>query len=72
VAWPGGPAPVEEVFGDAGGVAAVYLWDEATGAWRKYFPGLPGYLNDLEVLEPGAAYWVIARRPSNIRVPGPG
>lgn len=72
VAWPGGPAPVEEVFGDAGGVAAVYLWDEATGAWRKYFPGLPGYLSDLEVLEPGAAYWVIARRPSNIRVPGPG
>jgi hypothetical protein len=71
VAWPGGPAPVEEVFGNADGVVAVYLWDEAAGAWLKYFPGLPGYLSDLAMLEPGAAYWVIASNRSNIPVPGP-
>lgn len=71
VAWPGGPAPVEEVFGNANGVVAVYLWDQAAGVWLKYFPGLPGYLNDLDMLEPGAAYWVIASDRSNIPVSGP-
>jgi hypothetical protein len=68
VAWPGGPVLVEDVFGDADGVVAVYLWDAAAGSWLKYFPGLPGYLNNLQVLEPGAAYWVIARQASGIRV----
>ena len=72
VAWPGGPTPVEEVFGNADGVVAVYLWDEAAGAWLKYFPGLPDYLSDLDVLEPGAAYWVIASDRSNIPVAGAG
>lgn len=71
-AWPAGPVPVDEVFGHTGGVVAVYHWDEAAGAWRKYFPGLPGYLNDLISLEPGAAYWVIASGRTSIPLPGPG
>jgi hypothetical protein len=71
VAWPGGAAPVEEVFGNAGGVVAVYLWDAAAGAWLKYFPGLPGYLSDLDMLEPGATYWVIASAAASIPLPGP-
>ena len=72
VTWPGGPAPVEQVFGEAAGVRAVYLWDSETGAWLKYFPGLPRYLSDLTSLTPGAAYWVISAGASAIPVPGTG
>jgi len=66
VAWPGGSVPVEDVFGGADGVVAVYIWDAAAGTWRHYFPGLPGYLNDLHLLEPGAAYWVIAKQAEDV------
>lgn len=72
VTWPGGPVPVEEVFTVGGGVRAVYLWDSESGTWLKFFPGLPGYLSDLRLLTPGAAYWVIASGALAIPVPGTG
>jgi hypothetical protein len=71
VTWPAGPSPIEDVFGAAEGVVAVYRWDEASGAWLKYFPGLPGYLNDLHLLEAGAVYWVVAHAAGSIPIPGP-
>lgn len=72
VAWPGGPTPVEQAFGDARGVRAVYRWDTETGSWSKYFPGLPGYLSDLEDVVPGAVYWIISAEAGVLHVPGAG
>lgn len=72
VTWPGGPVPVQQVFGESAGVRAVYLWDSETGAWLKYFPGLPAYLTDLVTLAPGTAYWVISAGAFTIPVPGEG
>ncbi len=72
VTWPGGLTPVEQAFGEAHGVRAVYRWDSETGRWSKYFPGLPGYLSDLQDLVPGAAYWVISASGGVLQIPGAG
>ena len=63
--WPGagGVAITEAGLPDA--VVAVYRWDEATGAWLTFFPGLgdvPG-LNNLNTLSTGATYWVAVSEP---------
>lgn len=53
-------------------VLAVYSWDEPTGTWRAFFPGLelfPG-LNTLGVLQDGETYWVAAAEAVTWRVPG--
>ena len=44
-------------------VVVVYHWDEATAAWRAFFPGLEGVpgLNTLTTFTAGGIYW-IARR----------
>lgn len=47
-------------------VAVVYEWDATTGEWTRYFPGLPGFLNNLRVLREGNAYWVIAKAKSSL------
>jgi hypothetical protein len=46
----------------------VYEWDPATGEWKHYFPGLPGYLNNLKTMREGSAYWVIARTKSSLNM----
>ena len=52
--------------GDAvAAVVAVYWWDEATGAWLAFFPGLgdvPG-LTTLTTLETGQTYWIATSEP---------
>ena len=63
--WPGagGVAITEAGLPDA--VVAVYRWDEATGVWLTFFPGLedvPG-LNTLTNLETGQNYWVAVSEP---------
>ena len=43
-------------------VVVVYSWDETTGSWLGYFPGLgdvPG-LNTLTAFSSGATYWIAA------------
>ena len=43
-------------------MVVVYTWDETTGSWLGYFPGLddvPG-LNALAVFSSGTTYWVAA------------
>lgn len=69
VAWPGGNVPPAQVFGPNSNVAVVYEWDPSTGSWRRYLPGMPGYLNTLTQLRTGAAYWVIARGQAQIAIP---
>lgn len=68
VAWPGSPVSPAEVFGPGSQVAVVYEWDPATGTWKRYLPGMPGYLNTLGQLRPGVAYWVIARGQAQVAV----
>ncbi len=40
-------------------------WDEATAAWRAFFPGLEGVpgLNTLTNLEQGRTYWIAVAEP---------
>ncbi len=68
VAWPGGNVPPSQVFPAGSNVTVVYEWDPATGSWRRYLPGMPGYLNTLTNLRTGAAYWVITRGPGSVPV----
>lgn len=64
VAWPGGSTSAQQAFGNSNTVAVVYEWDAARGEWKRYFPGLPGFLNNLQDLRQGNAYWVIAKTKS--------
>jgi uncharacterized protein YkwD len=66
VAWPGGAVSAADAFGNSTTVAVVYEWDPATNSWKRYFPGLPAFLNNLGTLRPGNAYWVIAKGKSNL------
>jgi uncharacterized protein YkwD len=68
VAWPGDNVPPAQVFSGNSSVKVVYEWNPATGEWRRYFPGLPAYLNNLAKLNKGGAYWVIANQASQLRV----
>lgn len=68
ISWPGASTSAAEAFGSNTSIAVVYEWDPATGAWKRYFPGLPGFLNNLQTLRQGSPYWVIAKATSAIRV----
>ena len=50
-------------------LGVVYLWDQASQAWRAFFPDLAPALNTLTALEPGNAYWVFAKEPFTLKVP---
>ena len=50
-------------------LAAIYLWDAPSGAWRSFFPDVAPALNTLTDLEPGNAYWVFAKEPFTLKVP---
>lgn len=47
-------------------IAIVYAYDPVSGAWLRYAPGLPAFLNNLVVLHRGDAYWVIAKGSSQV------
>jgi hypothetical protein len=67
LAWPGGDAPPAEALdGQGAGLRIVYSYDPATGAWLRYGPGLPSFLNNLKLLRRGQAYWFIASGPAQI------
>lgn len=68
VAWPGDSVPPAQAFAGNSSIKVVYEWNPATGEWRRYFPGLPAYLNNLARLNKGGAYWVIANQTSQLRV----
>lgn len=66
VAWPGGSMEPSQAFAGTSTVAVVYEWDAATGEWKRYFPGLPGYLNNLKSMKQGTAYWIIAKAKASL------
>ena len=68
VAWPGSNQAVEVALGGDPSVAVVYEWDAASRTWRRYFPDLPDYLNNLETLRQGNVYWVIARSAAKLSI----
>jgi len=70
VAWPGENATMAQAFGGNTNVAVVYEWDPVTGEWKRYFPGLPAYLNNLTNMKKGGAYWVIAKSSQQLKVSG--
>ena len=55
--------------GISGAVTAVYEWDEASGSWFAFFPGLGRVLriNTLTALRTGRTYWVYTTEPSSWR-----
>jgi hypothetical protein len=66
----GGGISLEEAFsGDPTAVEAVYTFDDTTGAWLKYIPGLPDQAVTITTLEAGKVYWVMAKRPFTMLVP---
>ena len=64
--WPGAAGVTIAEAGLPDTVVAIYRWDEVTGAWLTFFPGLgdvPG-LNNLNTLETGQTYWVAVSDPA--------
>lgn len=62
VGWPGEDADPEDALKPlANTVAMVYRWDALTGSWQRYAPGLPKYVNTLDRMLRGEAYWVITK-----------
>ena len=64
VEWPGADGTaVDDALREGGisdSVLVIYEWDETTGAWLAYFPGLEDVpaLNTLTALQQGRTYWV--------------
>ena len=70
IEWPGadGTPTVADALRDddlADKVVVVYHWDEATAAWRAFFPGLEGVpgLNTLTTFTAGGTYWIAVAEP---------
>ena len=79
-AWPGaGGVTIADALGGDGdlandisaAVAALYGWDEATGAWLAFFPALADVpaVNTLATLDQGGAYWIALTEPVTWTVP---
>ncbi|RLG90099.1 hypothetical protein DRO34_06195 [Candidatus Bathyarchaeota archaeon] len=43
----------------------IWSYETGTDKWRRYCPGGPPFLNDLEWVEPGKAYWINATGNGN-------
>lgn len=68
VAWGGGNVDPAVAFAGNTTVAVVYEWDPVTQEWKRFLPGLPGFLNNLGKMKEGGAYWVIAKTKSNLNM----
>jgi uncharacterized protein YkwD len=69
VSWSGGELSPAELVANAGGsVRMLYRWDEATGTWERFGPGLPWFVQTLESVQPGDALWVVASEPAQLRL----
>jgi len=49
-------------------IQVVYGWDPVLRRWERYGPSLPAYVNTLQQLKQGEAYWLIASRASAVTV----
>ena len=65
IEWPGVDAIAIAEAGLPDAVVAVYVWDEESGSWLGYFPGLEDVsgLNTLTTLNTGATYWIAVSEP---------
>ncbi len=69
LAWPGGTVSASDALGGHGNVIQiVYSWNPDTGRWEHYGPNLPPYVNSLQWLQTGNAYWFIASGSALIEV----
>jgi hypothetical protein len=69
LAWPGGTTSAEQALGGHGNVIEiVYSYNALTRQWQHYGPNLPGYVNSLQWLESGNAYWFVASGSAIIQV----
>ena len=61
VAWPTADTDVETALrAFSRPVIAVYEFNSASRSWRRFFPRLPAFMNNLNRLRAGAAYWVMS------------
>jgi len=61
LAWPGNNLPpAQALAGLENQITIVYSWDPVSGTWQRYGPGLPWYLNTMQSMQKGNAYWFIA------------
>lgn len=68
LAWPGNNLPpAQALAGLEKQIQIVYSWDPVSGTWQRYGPGLPWYLNTMETMKKGNAYWFIATGSGQIR-----
>lgn len=68
VSWPNSTTSASAAFQGAAGISIVYAWDAANGAWQRYGPGLPPYVNSLQTVTEGQAFWVIASIPTSLPI----
>ena len=69
ISWPSSDRTPAEAFGSSGAtISIVYSWDPSTATWRRYGPGLPGFLNNLTMFRRGDAYWVIAKTAGSVTI----
>ena len=69
IAWPSTDRTPAQAFGASGNtISIVYAWDPTTATWRRYGPGLPGFLNNLTMFRRGDAYWVIAKTAGSVTI----
>ena len=69
ISWPSSDRTPAEAFGSSGNtISIVYSWDPTTASWRRYGPGLPGFLNNLTMFRRGDAYWVIAKTAGSVTI----
>lgn len=57
-----------EALRGTSGIVAVYGWDATAGTWRRYVPGLPGFVNNLTRMQKGAAYWFITSGSASLPI----
>jgi len=70
VRWDSAPAAPAEVFGTVRTwVSVVYAYDESTGTWLRWSPGLDPRFQTLDQLQTGQFYWVIATRGVLVPLP---
>jgi uncharacterized protein YkwD len=67
VTWVGLDQGTKEAFESyTESVSIVYAYDPASRSWKRYAPGLPSYVSNLQRVEEGRAYWVITSRSASL------
>ena len=51
-------SPEEALSSITGNYNSVWTYDVVHDEWKKYIVGVPGFLNNLDTMEPGKGYWI--------------